>query len=178
MPAATSTSRGPSRVSTLTAVPSIAAVAEQVEDRDQVAAVALEAVVGGDADLDVEVSGRGAGLAGMARARDPHPLAVLDPGGNVDLVGALRRAPAAAAALAARRLGHAPLAAAGVAAHRADHLAERRPGHLAQLAGAVAALAGADRGARLGAVAAAVLAGGDGVEADLAAGAAEHVLER
>ena len=46
-----------------------------------------------------------------------------------------------------------------------------------KLAGAVAALAGPDRGAGLGSVAAAVLAGADDVELDLAAHAFEHVFE-
>ena len=57
----------------------------------------------------------------------------------------------------------------------ADHLAEGVRRHLAELAGAAAALAGADRRAGLGAVAVAVLAGADRLERDLAAGALDHV---
>ena len=54
--------------------------------RDEVLAVALEAVVAGDGDLDVEVAGRRAGIARMALPGDPNPLAGLDAGRNVDLV--------------------------------------------------------------------------------------------
>ena len=60
-------------------------------------------------------------------------------------------------------------------ATRADHLAEGRPRHLAQLAGAAAALAGGDRRPRLGAVAVAVLAGADDVVGDLAPHPGRHL---
>ena len=88
------------RVSTAEVAPSIAAVAENVDDRDQVLALALEALVLGDPHLDVEVAGGAAGLAGVAGAADPDPLAVLDPGRDLDLLGL---APAVAAAAARTR---------------------------------------------------------------------------
>ena len=77
-------------------------------------------------DLDVEVAGRRAGLAGVAGAGDPQPLAVLDPGRDLDLAGPLAGGAAGAAALLARRLGDLAGAAADVAGDRADHLPERR----------------------------------------------------
>ena len=66
---------------------------------DQVAAVALEALVLGDPDLDVEVARRRPGLAGVAGAGDPHPLAVFDPGRDLDRAGPALAGAAAAAAV-------------------------------------------------------------------------------
>ena len=99
----------------------------------------------------------------MAGAGDPQPLAVFDPGRDLDRLGPCRgcgrcrRTSQGVSGLAG--------AAADVAGDAADHLPERRPRDLAQLAGAAAALAGGDRRPRLGAVAVAVLAGADRVEA-------------
>ena len=137
--------------------------------------MALEALVLGHRDLDVEVAVRRAGVAGMSRAGDPDPLARLDSRRDVDVVAAPRCLAALAVALRAGRLGDLAVAAAVRAGRRAHHAAERRLDDLAQLPGTLAALAGVDRGARLGAVAPAVLALDDGIEADLAAGALEHL---
>ena len=73
----------------MTVVPSIASVAGIETTLIEVGAVALEALVLGDLDLDVEVAGRRAGLAGVAGAGDPQPLAVFDPGRDLDRVGPL-----------------------------------------------------------------------------------------
>src|SRR5262249_9734486 len=46
------------------------------DDVDEVGAVALEALVGGDGDLDVEVAGRRPGLAGVPGTGDAQALTV------------------------------------------------------------------------------------------------------
>ena len=116
--------------------------------RDQLRALPSEALVRLDPHLDVQVAlARSAG-AGVAGAGDPHPLAVLDPGGDVHLPGArLGHAPCAPAALAGG-LWDAAVAAAAIARHGADDLAEDAAAHLADLAGAFAARAGLDRECR------------------------------
>ena len=68
-PASSSISRSPVTVSTGTVAPSIAVVAVTSSDRDEIAALAVEAVVVGDLDLDVEVAGGPAG----ARPASPAP---------------------------------------------------------------------------------------------------------
>ena len=100
---------------------------------DQLGALASEAIVGVDPDLDVEVALAAAGRARVPGAGDPHPLAVLDPRRDVDLPGAhLADAPRTTAALA-RRLGDPAIAATAVAGHRADDLAEDAAAHLTEL---------------------------------------------
>src|SRR5262249_6212587 len=79
------------------------------------------------------------------------------------------------AAGAAWRLRHLPGALAALAGHRPHHLAEGRLGGAAQLPGASAALAGGDRRARLGAVAAAMPAGAHRLELDPAHGPLQDV---
>jgi hypothetical protein len=137
-------------------------------DADQVRAVALEALVVGHVHLHVEVPGRRAGFAGVAGAGDPQPLPAFDPSRDLDRLGPPRARAATASASGAGGLRDLSGSATGIAGDTANHLAERRPRHLAQLTGPGAALAGGDRGARLGPVAAALLAGADGVEGDLA----------
>src|SRR5215203_3771950 len=141
------------------------------DDADQVATVALEALVLRDPNLHVEIPGWRPRLAGMAGAADPHPLSVFDPGRDVDRTGPALPGATAAAADLARGLRDFAGPPADVAGDAADHLPERRSRHLSQLAGAAAALTGRDRRARLGAVAAAVLAAGDDVVGDFAPGA-------
>ena len=73
----------------------------------------------------------------MATPRDPDPLAVVDPGRNIDRqLDALHLAPAAAAVVT-RRLGDATVAAAAIARGRLHDLSQRRAQHRAQLAGAL-----------------------------------------
>src|SRR5208337_337940 len=64
-------------------------------------------------------------------------------------------------------LRHAAVALADVAHHSSHHLPERSTRARLQLSGTAAALAGLDRGSRLGAVAMAVLAALDRLEGDL-----------
>ena len=113
----------------------------------------------------------------MPSAAEPDALAVGDPGGHLDGERALGGAATAAAALAAGLARHAPVAVADVADDRAHHLPEGRARHGLQLPGAAAALAGLDRRARLGAVAAAVLAALDRLVGDLDAGALRGLRE-
>src|SRR5262249_32317650 len=84
---------------------------------------------------------------------------------------------AGAVADLARRVRDFAGAVADIAGDAADHLAERRPRHLAQLAGAAAAVAGLDRRPRLGAVAMAVGADDDRVVGQLAPGPGGALVE-
>ena len=138
------------------------------DDADQVGAVALEALVLGDLDLDVEVARR----AHRPRRRDRRrrPAAA---GHSRSRPGFRPRASAARGCDRCR--AHSAQGVSGILpappqasqATALDHLPERGARDPAQLAGAVAFLAGGDRRPRLGAVAVAVLAGADGVEGDL-----------
>ena len=102
------------------------------DDADQVGAVALEALVLGDRDLDVEVAGRRARARRRGRRRRPAAAGRLSiPAGISTACVLLAAVAAAAAALLAGRLGNLAGAAAGVAGDAADHLPERgarRPG--------------------------------------------------
>ncbi len=143
-----------------------------VERGDQVVALAHEALVGAHPHEHVQVARRGARPRRRARwppRRMRWPSAI--PAGTSTVELALGRAAAAPAALPAGLAGDASVAVAGVADDRAHHLPEGRAGHRLQLPGAAAALAGLDRGARLGAVAVAVLAALDRLEGDLDLGA-------
>src|SRR5204862_1739368 len=91
------------------------------DPRHEVLADALEALVLGDDDLDVEVAGPRPGLTGVAGAADPDPLAGLDAGGHLHLPGPLADEPAPAAALPARGLGGLAGAAAGRTGAAPDH---------------------------------------------------------
>ncbi len=133
----------------------------------QVVAVTLELRVFPLVDLDVEVAGRAAGRADLALAVQPDPHAVLDPGRHLDRQRAPAAHPALAAALPARARDDRAVAAAAGAGARGDHLAEERPGHLLDLAGAPALLAGLGMGARSRALALAGLAEHGGVDGDL-----------
>ena len=140
-----------------------------VDDRDEVVAVAHEALVLAHPHHARTGRRRAAALARVAAARDPDPLPVGDPGRDVDLRACAApgtgRAPSQ---VVARLLRDAPVAAAGVAdapCARAGRTAVR--GDALELARAAAALAAHDRRARLGAVAVAVLAARDGLVLDL-----------
>src|SRR5262249_8643562 len=102
----------------------------EVHLREDVVALAHEAVVLADAHLHVGIAGPAAEHAGVPLARDPDPLAVVDSRGHLDLERLLlERAPVAVARLA--RLLDAPAAAVAVRAGRlADELAENAPGDL------------------------------------------------
>ena len=113
----------------------------------------------------------------MPGARDPDPLAGLDPRRNLHLPGARAHGPSLPVALLAGRLGHPALAAAGGTGAGPHHLTEGDPGHLAQLAAAAARLAGPNRRSRLGAVAPAALAGRNRLHRHLARGSREHLGE-
>ena len=176
-PAGTSISRSPSSVGHGRAAPQHRPGRGQLDHGDQVLTVALEPLVLGDDDLDVEVAGPPAGLAGMPGAGDPDPLPGLDPRRDLDLPGARADGPALASALRARLLGDPALAAAGRAGAGAHHLTERGARDLAELAAAATRLAGADRRSGLGAVPPAALAGRDRLERHLASGARQHLLE-
>src|SRR5262249_30620725 len=75
-----------------------------LDARDEIVADALEALVLNDGHLDVQVTGRGAGVTGVPGARDTDPLTGLDPGRDIDLPHALAHDPPAAVANLARRL--------------------------------------------------------------------------
>ena len=149
-----------------------------VDHRDEVVAVAHEALVVADADLHVEVAGRPAEVALVAASAQPDALSVGDARRHVDLQGPAAHPPAAPAALAARLARDAAVAAAHVALDGAHDLPERRAGDRLQPPGAAAARARLDRRAGLRAVAVAALAAGDRVEAHLLRGAVRGLLER
>src|SRR5690606_21990074 len=144
---------------------------------EQVLPVALEALVGVHLDLHVQIAGRGPGLARVPRAADADALPGLDARRDLDVPRAGARHPPVAAADLAGLLGDPPVPATRRAGRRAHHLPERRAGRLADGALPGAGLAGADRRAGLGAVAAAVVAGDDRLKGDLPAGPGEHLLE-
>jgi hypothetical protein len=149
-----------------------------VEHGDEVVAVAQEALVGGDADEDVEVAGRARPARRVPAAAQADALAVGDALGDVDAQRAAPHLAAPPVAVLARLGRDLALAAADVARRLAHDLAERRARHLLQDADAAAALAGDDRGPGLGAVAVADLAGLDRLEAQLDAGAGRRLGER
>src|SRR6266540_2460176 len=142
---------------------------------DQVVVAPGEDLVGDHVELDVEVAGRAAELAGVAAAlvADAHP--VVEAGWDVDGQLGVLRDPALALAARARRQHLVAAAAAGHAGAGGDELAEQGLAHGALLAGAVAGPAGGRGRARLGPLAAAVLARGHGAHADVL-GAAEDRL--
>src|SRR6185503_11661815 len=149
-----------------------------VEPRDQVLPVALEARVLLHLDQHVQVARRRAGPAGVAAAGDPDPLPAVDAGRQVDRQGSGLLLVAAAPALPARSLRHAPVAVTAVARLRANDLTEHCPRHGLQLAGALAARARLDRGPGLGAVAVAVRARTGDLDLDFPLGAGQHLVQR
>src|SRR5215207_7140203 len=139
----------------------------------QVLAAAAEQGVGGDPDLDDQVAGGGAGLAGLALALEPDSGPVVDPDRDPDLE--LTRADLAAPALAGR---------AGVVDHRAATLAGRAGAGEAEQAlvagdraAPVAGRAGPGQGARLGPRAVAGVAGRRAAQLQRDGGPADRLLE-
>ena len=124
-------------------------------------------LVSGDADLDVQIAGRTAALAGMPAARQTDPLAVGDPGRHVDAQRALTHDAAAPVTGLAGAFRNPALARAGVTRGGAHDLPERRARDHLQHASAATALAGCDRRAGRGAVPGAGRALVDRVERDL-----------
>ena len=129
-----------------------------VDGRHEVVAVAHEPRVLAHVDLHVQVARRAAALAGVPAPGDPDPLAVGDPGRDVDRHLRRARPCGRGRGTRGRARGDPAVAVAAVAHGGAHDLAERRPRDRSQLAGALALRAGLDRRARLGAVAVAVLA--------------------
>src|SRR6185312_16639094 len=100
-----------------------------------------------DANRDVDVARRPALHPRVTSPSHPDPLAVVDPGGHLELERrVLDRAPVAAAALAGR-LDDRPGAVAARTGSRADHLSEDRPRDLLDAADARARRARDRRGA-------------------------------
>ena len=130
-------------------------------------AFAHETLVLANPDEHIQIACRSSHLAGMSAAAQPDALAVGNAGRHLHVELAGGGEPSPAAAVVAGLLGHAAVAVADVAHHRSHHLAERRARGGLQLPRAAAALAGLDRGPRLGAVAVAVLAAVDRLIGDL-----------
>src|SRR2546421_1330331 len=148
-----------------------------IDGGDQVVAVAQESRVVTNVDQDVEVAGRPTPLTGVPATCDTDPLPVCDPGRHVDRdLGSLHLTAPPPAHLAGLP-GDPSVAVAEVADRGPDHLAERCPGYRSELARALAAGTGLDRSPRLGAVAMAALADGDGLVAGLDRGAPGSVQQ-
>ena len=145
--------------------------------RDQLGSLAGETLIRLNADLHIEVALPSSGLSDVPGAGDPHALAVLDPGGNVDLPGAGLGDPTRPSAPLAWRLGDAAIAAAAVAGHGPDDLAEDASADLANLTRPLALGTRLDGSAGLGAVPAAALADDDRLKRDLPPLVLQHVLQ-
>src|SRR4051812_4161223 len=144
---------------------------------DQLGALSGKAFVRIDPHLDVEVALPATACSCVSRPGDPHPLAILDPGRDLDLPGPhLGHAPGTAAALAGR-LRDPAVAAAAIARHRTNDLPEDAAAHLLELARALAARTGLDRGAWLRAIASAAIAEADRLEGGFSLLGLEDVLE-
>ena len=143
----------PSKVSSLTVVPSAAAVIGSSTVQCRSSPRRWNVSCAADDDLDVEVA-RGAGAgADLALAGQLDAGAGVDAGGDPDLQRAAGADPAVAGALEAGVGDDRAVALAGGARAGGHHLAEERALHLLHLAAAAADVAGAGGGARLRAVA-------------------------
>ena len=94
-PGSTVMVRVPSKVSSAKSVPRAAQASVQV------IAATLQYLVGDLVDLDIEVAGRSPGGPGLAVTREANAGAGFDPGGDLDLDGALGADPAVPGALGA-----------------------------------------------------------------------------
>ena len=160
VPGGSSSSTGPSSVSTATVAPSAACDDRQVDLREDVVALAHEPRVGLHAHEHVDVAGAAAERAGVALAGDADALAVVDAGRHLDLRARARSSVRPAPSHAWHGCSIDDAAAAAVRARlRADELAEDAARDLLQVAAAVAARAARRLRARLDAVAAADRAG-------------------
>src|SRR5205807_602418 len=110
-----------------------------IDDRDEIVALAHEAVIGGDRDEHVGVAGRRAELADVAAAGEANALTVGDAGRHLDVESPADDAASATVAFGAGVASHAAIAVADVARDRTHHLAERRPRHGLQATGPTAA---------------------------------------
>src|SRR5262245_13323984 len=140
----------------------------------QVGAVALEELVRGEREENVEVAARTAAQAGLALAREADTRAVFDARRDVDRQGALTRDAAGAGAGGARVVDH---LAAAVTRRTSAFEGEEALG-VTDFSLAVAGRAGLRLAAGLGARARAGLADHRSGEADLRLLAAERLLER
>src|SRR5690606_5152461 len=133
----------------------------------QVVAVPHEGRVLGDADLDVEVTGRAASGSDLALPGQLHAGAVVDAGRDLDVEGAPRADATVAATLAARVGDRRTVAAAGRAGAQRTDLSEERTLDLRDLTCTTARLAGHRLGAGRGAGPVAAGAGHRRVDLDL-----------
>ena len=130
----------------------------QVDLRQDVVAVALEARVAGDAYLHVRIAGEAPVRARVPGPADTDPLAVVNPRGDLDLELFTLEREAGTPADGAGIFGHASGTAARRACLRADELAEDASGNLLELSVAVAGRAGDFFRSGLGALTVAPLA--------------------
>src|SRR6185312_1146583 len=142
-----------------------------------VVALALEALVRRDRDVDVEVAAGGAVLAGVAAAGHAQALAGHDAGRNLHPDRLVRPAAAAAATDRAGRVDLHPTAAARGAGRGLHELTERGVRHVLDVAAAPAGGAGLGHRPRLRPAPLAAVAGRDDVNVDLA-GDAERGLNQ
>src|SRR5438105_518951 len=149
----------------------------QVDDVDQIVAMALEALVGRHSQVDVQIAVAAAARPRRAPARQAQGGAVVDTGGHVDRVGALLGDPPLAAAVTTRAGDLFTSAATARAGGRRHHLTEDRSTDAVHLAAALALVA---RGGRRARASAGALAGGAGdrlAQANLALGAEGGLFE-
>src|SRR5439155_12267493 len=139
----------------------------QPDHRDQVVAVADEAVVGPHAHLDEGIAGMATGDTGVPLPLDANPLAVVDPGGDLDVERPLLDEPPLSVAALAWRLDDHPGAAAARAAGCAHELTEHALRDLLDPAGPAACQVRDRRGSRLGAGPPAALAGDRDLQGNL-----------
>src|SRR4029078_8456790 len=149
----------------------------EVDLGEDVVAGELEARVASDVILDVGAARRAASGAGVARAANADPLAVVDPGRNLDLE--LLRLDHAVIPRAGRggRLEERTASETGRTGLGADELTEDAARDLLQLALAAAGLAGDALGPRLGALPVADLAGDRHFDLDGPFGPGERIRE-
>src|SRR4051794_40918591 len=102
-------------------------------DGHEVLALAVEPLVLGHHDLDVEIARRAARIAGVAGAPHADPLPGFDAGRDVELPRSRAHDPALPLALPARGLRHLALPAAGRTHAASDQLPEHGPRNLADL---------------------------------------------
>ena len=169
VPAGTSTSSSPSSVGTETVVPERRVRRRQVDHGDQVVAVAHEALVLGHLHEHVEVAGRAAVVAGVAAARHAGCAARRRcPAGmstsSVRVRSHAARAPRTRRTAACGTLPSPPQTSQACVRTSCPNAVRDT---IRSWPSALAAAAGLDRRARLGAVAVAVLAAVDQLVLDL-----------
>ena len=143
----------------------------------QIAALAVEARMGTDPGVDVQVAVGPAPGSGRPPAAEAQRGAVVHPRRHLNAVGAALELASMALALTARLFDHLAQAAAAVARRGRHHLAQHRLAHPAHLAGAAALRAAHRRSPRRGAAAVAGLAVHRGAHAHFPLGAEHHVAQ-